>query len=76
MHVYHLLCDQLTYSSSKEHMSNSIKWITVIIDFMIVCPLDYPRGYTSQTYEILWCFYRKYLLPLAYVNNNSIFKDV
>ena len=27
-------------------MSNSIKGITVAIDFMITCPLDHPRGHT------------------------------
>ena len=42
----HLLCDQMTYSISKEHMSNSIKWITMATDFMITCSLDHPRGHT------------------------------
>ena len=39
----HLLCNQLTYSNSKEHMSNSTKEITMTIDFMITCPLDHSR---------------------------------
>ena len=42
----HFLCNQLIYSSSKEHMSNSTKGIIVVIDFIIACPLDHPRGHT------------------------------
>ena len=30
-----LLSDQLTYSTSKEHMSNSTKEITMVIDFIM-----------------------------------------
>ena len=41
----HLLCDQLTYSRSREHLSNFIKWILETTDFMITCHLDHPRGY-------------------------------
>ena len=37
-----LLCEQLTYFSSKEHMSNSTKGITIAIVFLITCPLDHP----------------------------------
>ena len=40
-----LLCDQMTYYSSKEHMSNSTKGITMVIDFMITCTLDHPMGH-------------------------------
>ena len=45
-YISYLLCDQLTYSSSKEHMSNSTKWITVTTNFLITCSLDYPRWHT------------------------------
>ena len=41
-----LLCDRLTYSSSKEHMSNSTKGIIVVTYFMITYPLDHPREHT------------------------------
>ena len=47
----HLLCDEMTYSSSKNHMSNYTKGIIVIIDFMITCPLDHLRRYIVS---ILW----------------------
>ena len=47
----HLLCDQLTYFSSKKYMSNFTKGITVTTDFMITYPLDYPRWYIIT---ILW----------------------
>ena len=56
-----LLCDRLTYSNSKEYMSNSIKWIIAIIDFMITCPLDHPKDTLSQSHEISWCLYWEYL---------------
>ena len=42
----HLLCDQLTYSSSKEHKSNSTKGIIMATNFMITCPLDHQMGHT------------------------------
>ena len=45
-YISHFLCDQMTYSSSKERMSNFTKGITMAIDFMITCPLDNPRGHT------------------------------
>ena len=53
-----LLCDQIAYSSSKEHMLNSTKGITVTIDFVITHALWITEwDMLSQSYEILWCLY-------------------
>ena len=63
----HLLYDQLTYSNSKEYMSNSTKWITVVIDFMITCHLDHPRGYiVSISWDIIVPLLR---IPIASIEN-------
>ena len=45
-YISYLLRDQLTYSNSKEHMSDFTKGITVTTNFMITCPLDHPRRHT------------------------------
>ena len=41
----YLFCDQMTYSSFKEYMSNSTKGIIVATNFMITCSLDHPKGH-------------------------------
>ena len=71
-----LLCDRLTYSNSKEYMSNSTKWIIAIIDFMITCPLDHPKDTLSQSHEISWCLYWEYLLSPTSINDDPIHKDI
>ena len=47
----HLLYDQLTYSTSKVHKSNSTKRITMDTNFMITCSWDHAIGYIIL---ILW----------------------
>ena len=44
----YLFCDQMTYSSFKEYMSNSTKGIIVTTNFIKTCPLDHPMGHTMS----------------------------